>query len=279
MKIIFIGTPKFGAIILEKLCRANMKPVLVVTLPDKPVGRKQIITPPSVKVTARNHNIPVLQPEQIENCKLEIENCKPELVVVVSYGQILPQEILDIPKYGCLNVHPSLLPKYRGSSPIQATILNGEKETGVTVILMDGKIDHGPILAQKNTPIGANETAEQLHDRLADLGAELLMDTISDWIEGKIKLRPQDENKATYTKILTREDGKIDLRKDPRQLDRRIRALNPWPGTYIVHKGKRIKILKAKLEKNKLIIEKVQLEGKKPADFQDFLRSHKDMPR
>lgn len=276
IKIVFMGTPKFGAVILEKLCQVNMKPVLVITAPDKPVGRKQPVTQSPVKVVAQNYKISIIQPEKIQDTKHKIQNTKPDLIVVASYGQILPKEILNIPKYGCLNVHPSLLPKYRGASPIQSAILDGEKETGVTVMLMDEGIDTGPILSQSKTAVGPNETSQQLHDRLAMLGAELLIDTIPDWVEGKIKLRLQDELSATYTKILTREGGKIDWRKSPEELDRQIRALNPWPGVYTVHKGRRIKILKARLEKNQLIIEKVQLEGKKPTGFQDFLRGHKD---
>jgi len=274
MKIIFIGTPEFGAIILEKIVASSYTPVAVVAAPDKPVGRKQIVTPPPVKLLAERYDIPVIQPERIGNWKLEIENWKPELIVVAAYGQILPKDILDIPKYGCLNVHPSLLPKYRGATPIQTAILNGEKETGVSIILMDERIDTGPILSQNKTLLGRNETAEQLNNRLAVLGSELLIDTIPDWIEGKIKLRPQDEKLATYTKTLVREDSQIDWRKKPEELDRQIRAFNPWPGTYTIYKKRKIKILKARLEKNKLIIERVQLEGKKPTAFEDFKRGH-----
>ena len=248
----------------------------MVTAPDKPVGRKQAVTPPPVKITAQSYKIPTIQPNKILDSKFQILDSKPDLIVVASYGQILPKELLNIPKYGCLNVHPSLLPKYRGPSPIQGAILDGEKETGVTIMLMDEGIDTGPILSQRKTAIGLNENSRELHDRLAVLGAELLIDTIPDWIEEKIKLLSQNEDEATYTKILTREDGKIDWQKSPEELDRQIRALNPWPGVYTVHKGRRIKILKARLEKNKLIVERVQLEGKKPIDFQDFLRGHPD---
>lgn len=275
IKIIFIGTPEFGRVILEKLCQANMEPVLVVTAPDKPVGRKQIITPTPVKIIAEQYGIRIIQPNKILDSRFQILDSRPDLIVLAAYGQILPQEILDIPKHGCLNVHPSLLPKYRGATPVQSAILNGDKETGVTIILMDAGIDSGAILSQRKTEIGSKETFQQLHDRLAVLGAELLIDTIPDWLDGRIKLQPQGEKQATYTKILRKEDGKIDWRKSPEELDRQIRALNPWPGAYAIHKGKVIKILKARLEKNKLIIEKIQLAGKKPASFQDFLRGHK----
>lgn len=276
IKIIFIGTPQFGAIILDKFCQSEFKPFLVVTETDKPVGRKQAVTPPPVKIIAQNYNLPVEQPELLVNSKSQITNSKPDLIVVAAYGQILPKEILEIPKYGCLNIHPSLLPKYRGATPIQAAILSGDQETGVTIMLMDDQIDHGPILAQKKTVIGKNETAGQLHDRLAVLGAELLIDTIPDWAAGRIKLVEQDHKIATYTKLLTRDDGKIDWRKPAKEIEKQIRAFDPWPGTYTMHQKKRLKILKAKLENGKLIIEQVQPEGKKPMKFEDFLRGNKN---
>ena len=236
--IIFLGTAKFGNIILEKLCQAGYEPV---------------------------------------SCRFEdLKRIRPELVIVANYGKIIPQNVLDIPKYGILNVHPSLLPKYRGASPIQYAILNGEKETGVTIILMDAKVDHGPILAQKKTDIGKNENSSELYERLAILGANLLTDVIPDWIRGEIKLRRQNEKDATYTKRLKREDGKINQRKSAKEIEKQIRAFHIWPGTYTLYKGKRLKILEARLEKNKLIIEKVQLEGKKPIPFEDFLRGHPD---
>lgn len=277
-KIIFIGTPKFGAIILQKLCEAGMSPILVITETDKPSGRGRIIASPPVKIVAENYGIPVLQPEKIRNLEQQIKDSSTDIIVVASYGQILPQEILGLPKYGCLNVHPSLLPKYRGPSPIQSAILNGDKETGATIILMDGEIDHGPILTQKNTAIGPNETAEQLHDRLAALGVEILIDVIPDWLAGRIEIRPQDEKNAAYTKILTKEDGLIDWKKSPAEIDRQIRALNPWPGAYTFwereKKKMRLRVLKAKLENGKLVIEEVQPEGKKPMTFKDFLRGN-----
>ncbi len=276
MKIVFLGTSQFGAIILDKLIKANYKPILAVTASDKPVGRKQTLTPPPVKAIAQQYEIPVIQPEKIQDTKYKIQNTKPDLIAVASYGQVLPKEILEIPKHGCLNVHPSLLPKYRGATPVQFAILKGDKKTGISIILMDEQIDHGPIIAQRKTTIGQNETAKELHDRLASLGAELLIDTIPDWINGKIQLQNQDEEKATYTKILTKEDGKINWNKTPEEIEKQIRALNPWPGTYTIYKSRRLKILEARIEKNKLVIEKVQLEGKKPMNLQDFLRGHPD---
>jgi len=325
MKIVFMGTPEFGAIILEKLCQSKyrpysgrwpngpFRPVLVVTAPDKPVGREQTITPPPVKVLAEKYKIPVLQPGKIENCKLEIEDYKPELIVVAAYGEILPKEILDIPKYGCLNVHPSLLPRWRGPSPIQYAILNGDKKTGVTIILMDEKVDHGPILNQRSIIIEESETGKTLHDKLANFGVRLLLETISKWQKGLIKPRPQDETRATFTKILTRGDGEINWKKTAQELERQIRAFELWPESFTLWSktGKvlRIKILKARVFKSSgsitypvgktlvvpqneicvqcgkgflggsgdfLVIEKLQLEGKKEMSAEEFLRGHPD---
>jgi methionyl-tRNA formyltransferase len=263
-------------------------------VPDKPKGRKQILTPPVVKVVAKKHNIPVEQPEIIKNLKLKIKNLKPDLGILAAYGQIIPKDILDIPKFGFLNIHPSLLPKYRGPSPIQFTILNGEKKSGVTIILMDEKIDHGPIISQKSLEIKEQETAETLHE------------TVPKWVRGLIKPKEQDDAQATFTKILFKEDGKIDWKKPVELLEREIRAFYPWPGSYIIweNKGKliKIKILKARAfkspdffkvkypigkvlvvpqneigiqcKKDFLLIEKLQPEGKKEMTAEDFIRGH-----
>ena len=309
MKIIFIGTPEFSAIILEELIKGGYPPVLVISSPDKPVGRKQILTPPPVKVVARRYGIPVEQPERrrlafFAHLKLKIKNLKPDLGILAAYGQIIPKDILDIPKFGFLNVHPSLLPKYRGPSPIQFTILNGEKKSGVTIILMDEKIDHGPIISQKSLEIKEQETAETLHHKLAQLAARLLLETIPKWVKGLIKPKEQDDVQATFTKILFKEDGKIDWKKPVELLEREIRAFYPWPGSYIIweNRGKliKIKILKARTfkspdkikypigkilvvpqneigvqcKKDFLVIEKLQPEGKKEMTAEDFLRGH-----
>ncbi|MBU2634871.1 methionyl-tRNA formyltransferase, partial [Patescibacteria group bacterium] len=203
-------------------------------------------------------------------------------VIVASYGKIIPKKILEIPKYGCLNVHPSLLPKYRGPSPIQTTILNGDKKTGVTIILMDEKIDHGPIISNSKFEIRNSKlTYGELNVKLAKLGVKLLIETIPKWIRGEIKIKPQDHSKATYTKILKREDGKIDWSKSAQEIERQVRAFNPWPGTFtfIKHKNKtlRIKVLEADISKdNKLIIKKLQPEGKKAMSFEEFKRGYHD---
>jgi len=303
-----MGTPEFSAIILKELCQSKYKPILVVTAPDKPVGRKQILTSPPVKVIAQKYEIPAAQPEKIASLKSEILNLKPDLIVVAAYGQILPKEILEIPKFGCLNVHPSLLPRWRGPSPIQYTILNGDEKTGVTIILMDEKMDHGPILTNSKLQItNPKITYLELHNKLAEIGAGLLLETIPKWIKGEIKPEPQDESKTTYTKILTREDGEIDWKKSAEDLERQIRAFDPWPGSFTfweIMKGKllRIKIFKARVftsptgktfsigkvlvvpqnkagvqcGKDFLLIEELQLEGQKPMESEKFLRGHPD---
>jgi len=308
IKIVFMGTPEFSAIILKELCQSKYKPILVVTAPDKPVGRKQILTSPPVKVIAQKYEIPAAQPEKIASLKSEILNLKPDLIVVAAYGQILPKEILEIPKFGCLNVHPSLLPRWRGPSPIQYTILNGDEKTGVTIILMDEKMDHGPILTNSKLQItNPKITYLELHNKLAEIGAGLLLETIPKWIKGEIKPEPQDESKTTYTKILTREGGEIDWKKSAEDLERQIRAFDPWPGSFTfweIMKGKllRIKIFKARVftsptgktfsigkvlvvpqnkagvqcGKDFLLIEELQLEGQKPMESEKFLRVHPD---
>ena len=308
LKIVFMGTPEFGAIILEGLIKGNYKPCLVITAPDKPVGRKQILTPPPVKQIAQKYNTPIEQPEKILNLKSEILNLTPDLIVVAAYVQILPKEILEIPKFGCLNVHPSLLPRWRGPSPIQYTILNGDEKTGVTIIKMTEKVDSGPIVAQKElSSFTEKETYQTLHNQLAEKGAKLLFQTIPRWIKGEIKPEPQDESKTTYTKILTREDGKIDWKKSAEDLERQIRAFDLWPGSWtfwpvLKDTFGRIKILEAKIFKspdsktypigkvlvipqNKaavqcgrdfLLIEKLQLEGKREMTSEEFLRGHPD---
>ena len=260
LKIIFMGTPEFGAIILEKLAQTPFKPVLVVTSPDKPEGREQALTSSPVKVVARKYNIPVSQPEKIRDIVGKLRELNPDLIVVAAFGQILPKEILDIPKRGSLNVHPSVLPKYRGPSPIQSTILDGEEKTGVTIILMDEKMDHGPIIKQQVIRLKGDETFESLSKRLAETGSTLLINTISFWLKEMIESNPQDERDATYTKIFTKEDGEINWRKSAKQIEREMRAFYPWPGSYTFweRKGRwgkrgqsiRIKIIKAKVLKS-----------------------------
>jgi len=258
-KIIFLGTPEFGATILEGLIKNNHKPCLVITATDKPVGRKQILTPPPAKIIAEKYNIPIIQPEKVLSCKLQATRIKPDLIIMAAYGEIIPKEFLEIPKYGCLNIHPSLLPKYRGPSPIQTVILNGDRETGTTIILIDEKMDHGPVIANRQLSITDCEiTTDELSKKLAALSIDLLIKIVPKWINGEIKAKPQDESKATYTKIIKKEDGKINWKKSAEEIERQIRAFYPWPGTFTFWRNKRIKILEAETSKtvpeNKLAI-------------------------
>lgn len=275
-KIVFISTPEFGAIVLNKLVEGNFPPVLVITSPDKPAGRNKTITSPPVKVLAQKHNIPVIQPEKIIEAKDRVKET--DLIIVASYSQIIPKEILEAPKHGSLNLHPSLLPRWRGPSPIQFTIIAADKKTGVTVIRMTDKVDAGPIVAKKEIGLQGTETYLSLHDRLAQISGDLIVETIPKWIEGEITEKEQDEKEVIYTKLLKKEDGELDWGKPLSFLERQIRALNPWPGTYTKIDGKTLKILKAEVSDNDCLqIKEVQMEGKKPVDFQDFLRGHPDI--
>ncbi len=273
-----MGTPDFGALILERLIEGGYKPILIITVPDKPSGRKQQLTPPAVKTTALRHGIGVIQPEKLKEVKEKIEEIRPDLIVTASYSKIVPDEIINIPEKGCINVHPSLLPKHRGPSPLQQTILEGDEKTGVTIMLMDSQIDHGPILAQTEIETKPRETASELHNRLAEIGGELLLKTIPQWMAGEIKAVPQNDKAATYTKIIKREDGEIDWQNTPEEIERKIRAFSPWPGAYTFWnkngKVSRLKILKARLKEGKLELEEVQPEGKKPMGFAEFLRGN-----
>jgi methionyl-tRNA formyltransferase len=306
IKTIFIGTPDFSVPSLRALIEdAQFDIMAVVTQPDKKVGRKQIITPPPVKVEALKYNIPVFQPDKILNLKSEILNLKPDIIIVMAYAQIMPENMLKIPKYGCINVHASLLPKYRGASCIQAAILNGDKETGVTIMKMDKGLDTGPILAQKSVNISSSDTAGTLYRKLSELGAETLTPTIKEYISGKIAPQGQDNSIANYIGLLKKEDGKIDWKKTAALLERFIRAMNPWPGAFASLKIKNnylllkiievehrpIKINNYKIGEiflygndiavqcgqDSLIIKKLQLEGKKAMTSKEFLLGNKEL--
>jgi len=235
LKIIFMGTAELSCASLEKLARDKRYSVLaVVTQPDKPKGRELKLTPSPVKVQAEKLNLPVLQPLKAREEKFisELRELKPDLMVVVAYGQILPQTILDLPKFGCLNVHTSLLPKYRGAAPIQWAIADGEAETGVTIMQMDAGLDTGPVLSIRRTPILPTDDSQVLHDRLAQLGAELLAETILDFVAGKILPQPQPAAGSTYAAKIKKEDGKIDWQQPAQKIWNRLRAFTPWPGAF-----------------------------------------------
>lgn len=271
MKYIFFGTPDFAAIILEKLIKAGWPPIVIVCNPDRPVGRKKVITPPPTKLLALKYNIPVCQPEVLSISNFQFSISKPDFFIVAAYGKIISKEILEMPRLGTIAVHPSLLPKYRGSSPIQTAILNGEKETGTTLFLADEKVDHGLIFAQK--ALGNYESGtmnyENLKTKLAELSGDLLIEILPKYFKNEVTPLAQDESQATYTKKFATEDGYVDLEKDkPIDIERKIRALNPEPGVWtfmnIKSEKKRVKLLEAELVDGKLKLTKIQVEGKKP---------------
>ena len=287
MKYVFFGTPNFAAIILEKLISAGFIPEAVVCNPDKPVGRKKIITPPPVKQRILNlesgikNKIKILQPEKLSDIKSQLSDVNCQLFIVAAYAKILPKEILEIPRLGTIGVHPSLLPKHRGATPIQTAILNGDEITGTTIFLIDEKMDHGAIIANSEFRIQNLEwNYETLMKKLAELSADLLIEILPN-IEEKIKnAMPQNESQATYTKKFKTEDAyiePIDLEKaqngsanSPQvavQIERKIRALNPEPGVFTIINDKRIKLLESKISDNKLKLIKIQKEGKKSQTF------------
>jgi methionyl-tRNA formyltransferase len=249
MKIVFMGTPDYAVNTLEALIKSGNEVAAVFAQPDKPVGRKQILTPPPVKVCATEHNIPVFQPNTLRDGKaLEIlKEINPEVIVVVAYGKILPKEILDLPKYGCVNGHASLLPKYRGASPIQWCIVCGEQETGITTMLMDEGMDTGDILDTVTVKIGEEETAEELFDRLAALSADLMVSTLEKLENGVITPIPQNHNDATHAPIIKKEMARLDFTKTAREIHNAIRGYYSWPCAFFMMNGKRVKVISARI--------------------------------
>ena len=255
LKIIFMGTAELSCPSLELLvaqassmpvdrqdaCATHFHVAAVVTQPDKPKGRDLKLTPSPVKVLAQKLNLPVLQPAKARDEKFiaQLRELKPDLIVVAAYGQILPQAILDLPPHGCVNVHPSLLPKYRGAAPIQWAIANGDSETGVVIMKMDAGLDTGPVLAMRRAPILPEDDSQILHDRLALLGAELLVETIPDYIAGKIQPRPQAAEGVIYAAKIKKEDGRIDWNQPAKTIWNRLRAFTPWPGAFTFLTGAR----------------------------------------
>lgn len=233
IKIIFWGTPEFSLPSLETLIHHGYDVVTVITNPDEPAGRRQIITPPPAKVLAEKNHIPVFQPHTLVNANEKFEIPDADLFVVAAYGKIIPQKILELPRFGALNIHPSLLPRWRGPSPIQYTILSGDTQTGVTIIQMDEFMDHGPIVAERQLEISKiNYT--NLHDKLAYEGAQLLIKTIPQWLRHEITPIPQNDAKVTYSKKLTKDDGRINWSRPADEIERMIRAFNPWPGAWTI---------------------------------------------
>ncbi|MCW1929911.1 MAG: methionyl-tRNA formyltransferase [Candidatus Kerfeldbacteria bacterium] len=280
-RVIFFGTPDFAVSSLEALYASGYDIAAVVTQPDKPVGRKQVLTPSAVKICAQSHHTPVIQPQTLKKEKAsgatfleQFKNLKVDIAIVVAYGKIIPEYYLSVPTYGFINVHGSILPEFRGPSPIHAAILQGLTHTGVTIMQLDAGMDTGAILTTRIVDIAARSTTAELHDVLKITGAQALVDTLPRYIDGDIQPIPQDEKRATYCHIITKEDGHISLSDDARVNDRKIRAYTPWPGAYCIVEKKRVKILSARVEENHLVIERVQPEGKKPMMYDEYLKGN-----
>ncbi|NLP46622.1 MAG: methionyl-tRNA formyltransferase [Epulopiscium sp.] len=302
MNVIFMGTPEFAVPCLQMLLDSHHKVTAVFTQPDRPKGRGRQLTPPPVKILAQQHQIPIFQPVKIKDSDIvkQLQNLKPDVIVVVAYGQILSKEILEIPSYGCINVHASLLPKYRGAAPIQWAIINGETSTGITTMYMDIGLDTGDIIFQKSIPITSDDTAGSLHDKLANVGAEVLHNTLLQVEAGTAPRTKQQEEEATYASILKKSTGLINWNQSALQIQNFIRGLSPWPSAYTYYKNNMMKIwdvkITNKINENKnvpgqiiniteqevevqtgngtLILKEVQLQGKRRMTIQEFLRGN-----
>lgn len=262
LRIVFFGTPQFSVTILEHMKEAGLTPALVVSAPDKKVGRKHILTPPPVAVWAREHNIPLLQPEKPEEIIQHLREHEYDLFVVAAYGYILSQELITLPKYKTLNVHTSLLPRYRGASPIESAILNGDTETGSSIMLMDNKMDHGPILSQERIPLSEETNRVELFDILSHHGAQLLVKTIRRWVQGTITPQEQNHKEASSCSKIKKSYGDI-TNDDDKLRYRKYLAYMGWPGVFFIDEyGKRVKVTKARYEDSSFIIESVIPEGK-----------------
>lgn len=247
MKIIFMGTPDFAAGALEALVRAGHEILLAVTQPDKPKGRSSELIPSPVKVCALEHGIPVFQPRRIKAPEAveELRQYEADLYIVAAFGQILSQEVLDIPRYGCLNIHASLLPKYRGASPIQHVIIDGEEKTGVTIMQMDAGIDTGDMLYKKEIPIQNTDNYETLHDKLTVLGGQAIVEALPLLEQGKLMPEKQREEQSCYAPLIDKSMGKIDFSQPAAVIDRKIRGMTPWPSAFTSYRGKQLKIWRA----------------------------------
>lgn len=281
--IVFFGSSEYSISVLKTLLERKRK-ILVITSPDRPAGRGQKPTPTPVALLAQKNSLPIFKPENLNQVSPEkiIKN-KPEVGLCCAYGKIIPPSWLNFFPQGILNIHPSLLPRYRGPAPVQFALLNQEKETGVTVIKMDQELDHGPIIWQTKEKIRPEDTAQTLYQRLFQLAARQINQVINDYLAGKITPRPQNHSQATFTRHLTREDGFIPPEKIftphvPEEVDRKRRAFTPWPGIFtrivIKKKEKILKIITTHQEKGRTVIDQVQLEGKKPVSFSQFCSAY-----
>ncbi|MDD5127615.1 MAG: methionyl-tRNA formyltransferase [Dehalococcoidales bacterium] len=301
MRLVFFGSPEFAVPALEHLLVNGHQVAAVYTQPDRPAGRGRALVPPPVKEAALRRGLPVYQPERLKD-PAEVEQLAklaPEAIVVAAFGQILPQSVLDIPPFKCINVHPSLLPRFRGAAPVPAAILSGDAFTGVSIMLLDRGMDTGPVLLQAAVLVAPGDNTGSLSGKLAQVGARLLTEALVRWRRGEIQPQPQDNAQATYTRPFTKEDGKIDWQRPALEIWRRIRAFNPWPGCYTTWQGKQLKIMQAVprtaesvpagqvVTLNKdclgigtgegiLEVRLLQLEGKKPVSAADFRNGQRD---
>jgi methionyl-tRNA formyltransferase len=299
-RIVFFGTPSFALPPLKTLIQGPDEVVAVVTQPDREKGRGRKVIASPVKELALQRGLLILQPEKAKEVFFQekLKSFGADLFVVAAYGQILPKTILSLPKYGAINIHASLLPKYRGSAPIAWAILNGEKKTGITTMLMDEGMDTGDILLQSEIPIQEDETTETLQDRLASLGAQLLSETLRKIKTREIYSKPQDHSKATYAPMLKKEDGRIDWTRTSEEIGRKVRAFHPWPGAYTAWQGRTLKIYKGEVREEKVagnagtilwvgtdfieietgkgsyLLREVQLEGRRRMNVKDFVLGH-----
>lgn len=300
MKIVYMGTPEFAVPALRALVQSGETVVLAVTQPDKARNRGKKVQPTPVKAAAEELKIPVVQPEKIKNNQEfldEIRKLSPDLIVVAAYGKILPPELLEIPRLGCVNIHASLLPRFRGAAPIQHAILEGDTQTGVTLMYMAEGLDTGDMIAKRST-ITAGKTAGDLHDELSVLGAELLLETLPALKDGSAPKEVQDEALATYAPMIFKQDGHVDFTRTPEEIERHIRGMAPWPGAFALYKGEAVKLLAASALDKKtdaapgtilaaekegvdvsaggriLRVTRIQMPGKRPVDVAEFLRGN-----
>jgi methionyl-tRNA formyltransferase len=298
-KVVFMGTPEFAVPSLKALVEAGYRVPSVITQPDRPAGRGKKLKPPPVKVEAERLGIPVYQPEKVkdnEELKELLEKISPDLIVVAAYGKILPDWLLNLPKKGVVNVHASLLPKYRGASPIQSALLSGERETGITIMEVIPQLDAGPIISQERVEITEKDDARSLHDKLSKLGAELLIKTLPDYLSGEITPTPQKEEEATYCTQIKKEMGRIDWRESAQRIFNKVRAFTPWPSAYAYFNGRLVKITKARpvegegepgeviragkelvvaTGKGALKVERIKPEGRKEITGEEFVRGYR----
>lgn len=300
-RIIFVGTPTFSVPSLKSLIDdSRFEVVAVITQPDMPAGRSLTLTPPPIKILAQNYGLHIFQPPKISQINDQIRELEIDALVVVAYAQIIPESTLTLPTFGCVNVHGSLLPRYRGASVLQAPIINGDKVTGVTIMVMDKTLDTGPILKQAEYTIKLEETADSLALALSDLGAKTLPDALFNYLSGNIKPQPQNNDLANYVGRMEKKDGIIDWQSSATEIERFTRAMTSWPSAWTWIKGKQLKILevdKAVIEINSqkpgktflynsclavqcgtdsLLVRRLQLEGKKPMTSEEFIRGYKD---